>query len=77
MNNTINNNILLLFIVFLSKLYIMKMLDVLKKYNFTDDVQNNIKILLKKFGSKFNIKYKKHILPVEIYKDTNLKCFIL
>ena len=55
----------------------MKILDILKKYNFTDDVQNNIKILLKKFGSKFNIKYKKHILPVEIYKDNNLKCFKL
>ena len=55
----------------------MKILDILKKYKFTDNVQNNIKILLKKFGTKFNIKYKKHILPVEIYKDTNLKCFVL
>ena len=55
----------------------MKTFDVLKKYNFTDDVQNNIKLLLKKFGSKFYIKYKKHIIPVEIYKDTNLKCFVL
>lgn len=54
-----------------------KTLDILKKYNFTDDVQNNIKILLKNFGSKFNIKYKKHILPVEISKDINLKCYKL
>jgi len=37
----------------------MKILDILKKYNFTDDVQNNILILLKNFGSKFNIKYLK------------------
>ena len=35
-----------------------KTLDILKKYNFTGNVQNNIKILLKNFGSKFNIKYK-------------------
>ena len=55
----------------------MKILDILKKYNFTDNVQNNIKILLKNFGSKFNIKYKKHILPVEIYKDKNLKYYVL
>ena len=59
----------------------MKIFDIQKEYNFTDDVQDNIKILLKKFGSKFNIKYtiksKKYILPVEIHKDINLKCYAL
>ena len=55
----------------------MKIFDIQKEQNFTDDVQDNIKILLKKFGSKFNIKYKKHILLVEIHKDINLKCYAL
>jgi hypothetical protein len=56
-----------------------KTLDILHitKYKFTEDVQNNILILLKLFGSKFIIKYKKNILPVEILKDTDLKCYVL
>ena len=54
-----------------------KILDILQKYNFTEDVQNNILILLKDFGSKFTIKYKKYILPVEILKDINHKCYVL
>ena len=59
----------------------MKIFDIQKKYTFTDNVQDNIKIILKKFGSKFNIKYsiksKIYILPVEIHKDINLKCYEL
>ena len=30
----------------------MKTLNILKKHNFTDDVQKNIKLLLKKYGNK-------------------------
>ena len=54
-----------------------KTLDILQKYNFTEDVQNNILILLKHFGSNFTIKYKKYILPVEILKDIYRKCYVL
>ena len=40
----------------------MKILE--KENNFTNDVQENIKILLNKYGNKFNIKYNKYIIQV-------------
>ena len=55
----------------------MKTLDILKKHNFTDNVQKNIKLLLKNYGNKFNIKYNKHILTVKLYKNLNIKCYEL
>jgi hypothetical protein len=48
----------------------MKTFDLYKKYDFiTLDVQNNLKILQKKFGNKFNIKCKSIIIPVVLYFD--------
>ena len=55
----------------------MKTLDILKKHNFTDNVQKNIKLLLKNYGNKFNIKYNKHILTVKLYKNLDIKCYEL
>lgn len=46
----------------------MKTFDLSKKYNFDNDVQKNIKKLYKKFGKRFNIKYKKNMIPVKLYK---------
>lgn len=42
----------------------MKTFDLSKKYEFTDDLQKNLKILKKKFGSKFLIKTKNFTIPV-------------
>ena len=56
----------------------MKTLNILKKHNFTDDVQKNIKLLLKKYGDKFNIKFKKYILlSVKLCKDSYNKCYVI
>ena len=42
----------------------MKTFDLSKKYEFTKDVQKNLKLLKKKFGTKFLIKTKKFTIPV-------------
>jgi len=42
----------------------MKTFDLSKKYDFTKDLQNNLKILKKEFGSKFLIKTKNFTIPV-------------
>ena len=60
----------------------MKTFDLSKKYEFTKDLQNNLKILKKKFGTKFLIKTKKFTIPVlllikEIRLRKNKKYFQL
>ena len=42
----------------------MKTFDLSKEYEFTKDLQKNLKILKKKFGGKFLIKTKKFTIPV-------------
>ena len=37
----------------------MKIFDLTKKYDFTNDLQDNLKLLHKIFGSNFNIKFNK------------------
>ena len=49
-----------------------KIFDLQKKYGFTKNVQNNILILKKKFGTKFKIKNKKLLVNVKLIKE-NLK----
>ena len=44
--------------------YYMKTFDLSKNYNFTKDLQNNLKIVKKEFGTKFYIKTKKFKVPV-------------
>jgi hypothetical protein len=52
----------------------MKTFDILKKPEFvTEDVQKNLKLLHKEYGSKFNIKYNKYILPVKLIFDERYK----
>ena len=46
-----------------------KIFDLSKNYKFTDDVQSNLDKIYNMFGNKFNIKYKKFILPVILVKD--------
>ena len=58
-----------------------KIFDLSKKYNFTKNVQHNIKILKKKFGSQFKIKHNKIIIPVKLqkykYKASNMLYYSL
>jgi hypothetical protein len=55
--------------------------DLDKEYDFTDDVQKNVKLLNDTFGKKFKIKYGETIVPVNLekYKSWNLddKFYIL
>ena len=56
---------------------ILNILKTLKPYNFTNNVQDNITLLLKNFGNNFNIKYNKYILNVNLSWDTFLNCYVL
>ena len=42
----------------------MKTFDLSKNYNFTKDLQNNLKLIKKEFGTKFYIKTKNFKVPV-------------
>ena len=53
----------------------MKTFDLSKKYEFTNDLQKNLKILKKKFGSKFLIKTKKFTIPVLLGEEMKFKSF--
>ena len=47
----------------------MKTFDLKKKYNFTDNVQKNILIIKKLFGTKFKIKSNKLVVNVKLIKN--------
>lgn len=49
----------------------MKTFDLSKKYDFTTNLQQNLKILYKMFGSKFNIRWGKLIVPAKFTKTIN------
>lgn len=52
----------------------MKTFDLSKEYTFTDDLQKNLKLLKKLFGSKFYIKTSKYKIPVILeYKSLKYK----
>jgi len=55
----------------------MKTFNLLKEHKFTDQVQNNILILLKKYGNQFYIKYQEYILLVKLKWNNRLQCYIL
>ena len=46
-----------------------KVFDLSKNYNFTKNVQKNLDILKKKFGTSFKIKDKKTLIPVKLIKQ--------
>ena len=50
----------------------MKTFDLSKKYEFTSDLQKNLKLLKKEFGKKFLIKTKKFTIPVLLI-EKNIK----